>query len=68
MNKQQTAVEFLVELLPQIDWDDPYYRGILQEAKDMEKEQQFRFFIAGQLSMEEGGKDFEQYYTETYNK
>lgn len=64
---QQTAVDWLVKkyfedynvLLPELEYE---------QAKQIEKEQQFRFFIAGQLSMEEGGKDFEQYYNETYKK
>lgn len=30
------AIDWLIQLLPQIDWDDPYYRGIWQEAKNME--------------------------------
>ena len=36
--------------------------GLLQ----LEKEQAFQMFKAGQDSMEEGGKNFEQYYNETY--
>ena len=67
MERVQTAVDYLVNLyynefdilLPSEDY---------AQAKQIEKEHQFRFFIAGQLSMEEGGKDFEQYYNETYNK
>ena len=38
---------------------------ILENAKAMEKEMYFKFFKAGQESMEEGGKGFDQYY-ETY--
>lgn len=60
---QQTAVEWLIQQRNK-------YRLIimqdLEQALTMEKEQQFKFFIAGQLSMEEGGKDFIQYYKETY--
>jgi hypothetical protein len=72
--RQQTAVEFLVELLPQIDWDDPYYRGILQEAKQMEKEQLVKAWDDGDYAYfysKETGRDFdngEQYYNETYKK
>lgn len=32
----------------------------------MEKDKAFEIFEAGQKSMEEGGKGFEQYYNETY--
>lgn len=36
---KQTAVEWLVSELPTIDWNDPYYKAKLEEAKAMEKEQ-----------------------------
>ena len=62
--KTLTAVEWLVEQYA----NENYGIEIYEQAKQMEKEQQFRFFIAGQLSMEEGGKDFEQYYNETYER
>ena len=39
---------------------------ILAIAKQMGKEQAFQLFKAGQDSMEEGGKNFEQYYKETF--
>ena len=44
---QQTAVDFIIENLPQIDWDDPFYVGLLQEAKAMEKEQIEKAYIEG---------------------
>lgn len=70
---QRTAVEWLIEKLfshsGHIDiLDVATINDYWEQAKQMEKEQQFRFFIAGQLSMEEGGKDFEQYYKETYDR
>lgn len=61
-NKNMTAVDWLVEQYA----NENYGIEIYDQAKQMEKEQQFRFFIAGQLSMEEGGKDFEQYYHKNY--
>ena len=42
------------------------FEQIFEQAKAMEKEMYFQFFKAGQESMEEGGKGFEQYYNETY--
>ena len=66
---QQTAVEWLEEQLNK--WSDGRFYlppHLFEQAKQIEKEQQFRFFIAGKLSMEEGGKDFEQYYNKTYAK
>lgn len=76
---KQTAVDFLVELLPQIDWDDPYYRGILQEAKDMEKEQMIKFAFDFYYDystkvnvpinlITDNRINAEQYYNETYGK
>lgn len=35
-DNSQTSVDWLVEQLPQIDWDDPYYVGLYQEAKGIE--------------------------------
>ena len=71
---KQTAVEWLVrklstELIGEIQlhrWDE--IRNVIQQAKQMEKENCFKDFKAGQDSMEEGGKAFDQYYNKTYNK
>lgn len=65
---KQTAVEYIREKLLGNEY---WYEGmtfdqIIDKAKEIEKEQSFAFFKAGQESMEEGGKGFEQYYTETY--
>ena len=38
-----TAVEWLVEEMPVIDWQDPYWKIKLEQAKKMEKEQKCRF-------------------------
>ena len=65
--KMVTAMEQLIEWID----SDCSPMDCVMKAKELlkvEKEQQFRFFIAGQLSMEEGGKDFEQYYNETYGE
>lgn len=44
------------------------YKGV--DYKEMEEQQReklaFEYFKAGQESMEEGGKSFDQYYNETY--
>lgn len=42
------------------------YAELLEQAKQMEKDQAFELFKAGQDSMEERGKNFEKYY-EKYN-
>ena len=35
---KQTAVDWLVSELPTVDWDDPYYKGKLEQAKQIEKQ------------------------------
>lgn len=60
-----TAVEWLIKRYS--DYGTLYYED-MTKAKAMEKEQNFRDFVAGQNSMEEGGKDFIQYFNKTYNK
>lgn len=61
--EQQTAVEWLVEQLPQIDWDDPFYRGMLQEANRMLEKQILKSYANGS---NDRLHDFIKYYNETY--
>ena len=65
---QKTAVECLVEQLPQIDWDDPFYRGVLQEAKAIEKEQIKNAFDDSELHNTGNENCSEIYYNYIYNK
>lgn len=58
--KKQTAMEWMVEQLPIRIVN--MYREEIEKAKQMEKEQMEEFWKGGQDSMEENGKDFEQYY------
>jgi hypothetical protein len=71
---QQTAVEWFAERLTLnglADYltveEESLYNKLKEQAKEMEKQQReklaFEYFKAGQDSMEEGGKSFEQYYT-----
>ena len=66
MNMKQTAVEWLFLMLNNPNRNQDFANKLLEKAKEMDKEQSFEFFKAGQESMEEGGKGFEQYYNETY--
>jgi hypothetical protein len=60
MDKKQTAVEWLIESLPQIDWEHPHYGQLVQHAKQMEKEQMI------EAAERWKGTNFaEQYYNET---
>ena len=59
----QTAVEWLIDQLKIRGYAGEFPPHLLfEQAKQMEKEQAFQSFKAGQDSMEEGGKNFEQYY------
>ena len=64
---QQTAVEWLIEQVEDFIGLIPV--DIIQQAKEMEKQQIEDAFVAGD---ERGTKDIpfnaEQYYTQTYNK
>lgn len=65
---KQTSVEWLVEQLPQIDWDDPFYVGLLQEAKAMEKEQIINAFYDSELHNTGNENDGEIYYNYIYDR
>jgi hypothetical protein len=70
MSNKQTAVEWLEIELEKL-WVEKYLspitiKPLLQQAKEMEKLKAFEIFKAGQDSMEEGGKGFEQFYEQTY--
>jgi hypothetical protein len=63
---KQTAVEWLANEMPVIDWKVPYWKIKLEKAKEMEKEQIIDAFILGEL--QQGFEDeAEQYYNETFN-
>jgi hypothetical protein len=61
---KQTAIEWLLGQLPTIDKYDPYYANIINQAKEMEKEQIFDAYITSHISM----MSAEQYYYETFKQ
>ena len=68
-NKQKTAVEWLfAELKNHLDMPSHHANEILEQAKEMEKEQMKIAFeiYRDLLSHYEDGSAFEQYYNETY--
>jgi predicted secreted protein len=78
-DKKQTAVEWLINEIkfarnlcddPSAEMDIWHTLDVLiakgEQAKEMEKLKAFEIFKAGQDSMEEGGKGFEQFYEQTY--
>jgi len=61
---KQTAVEWLVNEMPVIDWQVPYWKIKLDKAKEMEKEHIGRAYQEGLIDgMNHTPKD---YYNETY--
>jgi hypothetical protein len=61
---KQTAVEWLVNEIPVIDWTDPYWKVKLDQAKEMEKEQIIDAYKYGNQS--DVYFKPEQYYNETF--
>ena len=70
--KQQTAVEWLANELPQPDWSDPFWKLKLEQAKAMEKEQMYQVWKTSEDWSDgnflDSKKSFEEYYNETYAK
>jgi HEPN domain-containing protein len=60
---KQTAVEWLIEQWPILESQIP--ERILEQAKEMEKEQIIEAYIQGSISLT-SKNDAEQYYKETY--
>ena len=70
-NDKQTAVdwvfnEIILAYLAKGNLSFIDVGNIKEQAKEMEKSKAFEIFKAGQDSMEEGGKGFEQWYEQTY--
>jgi hypothetical protein len=58
----KTAVEWLINEMPVIDWQDPYWKIKLDKAKEMEKENIMDAHF-------EGSEDYRrQYYNETFKQ
>jgi hypothetical protein len=73
MKNKQTAIEFLVKGLPMVYWEDPYYSHLLEQAKEMEKEQIID--AHGNQQKKSGGVSNytyiltgEKYYNETFKQ
>ncbi len=71
---KQTAVDWLINELPTVDWNDPWYRDKLSQAKAMEKEQIGDAFDNGCVNIHIASNSIgipynkEKYYNETYGK
>ena len=66
-----TAIEWLANRLPSIDFeDDPYYRDLFKEAKEMERQQIVMAFWNSKHSLCDENTNLlylaEEYYNETF--
>ena len=73
--EQQTPLQFFLTKLIDLEIGKSYYvkqhqefQDAYKQARQMEYDNAFKIFKAGQDSMEDGGKSFEEYYNQTYNK
>ena len=72
-NTQKSSVEWLIDQLDDMQYNPLEKNGydnaknrLLEQAKAMQENEYFEVFKAGQESMEEGGKGFDQWYQETF--
>jgi sporulation-control protein spo0M len=64
-----TAIEWLANRLPSIDFeDDPYYRGLFNIAKELEKRQIIDAYENGYSDSDNTFELNENYYNEIFNK
>ena len=70
--EKQTAVDWLINEMPVIDWTDPYWKIKLEQAKEMHKQEIIDAFVeCWKSNMPDGYEcklSAEQYYNETFNK
>ena len=64
----ETAVEWLTEKL-RIEFGFSFSNNILEQAKEMEKQQITDAYVAGgEKGFNKFGEDYEKYYIETFKK
>ena len=66
-----TAVELLVEKLTPMNWTkeymQEYYKDAIQQAKEMEKQHLYNFYIQGGIDCAtQADRTVEDYYNETF--
>ena len=69
--KKQTAVEWLVNEIPNIDWENSYWKNKIEQAKEMEKQQHSETWDNSLIENKGDNyigkeKSFEEYYNETF--
>jgi hypothetical protein len=78
MANNLTAVEWLINEIPNIDWENSYWRNKIEQAKEMEKQQIIYAYESGieegkdRYSSDEYNLEYyetaEQYYNQKFNK
>jgi hypothetical protein len=61
----KTAVDFLVKGLPMINWEDPFYSDLLEQANKMFEQQIIDAYTHDRDLLQITA---EQYYNKTYDK
>lgn len=67
MKNKQTAIEWLIEHSHIIPRDIPKME-LIEQAKQMEKEELKQVYWGGVIDLGNGDVDFEQYYRDRYGK
>ena len=74
-NNKQTPLQSFLTALVDLEIGKNLYikqhedlKNAYEDARTKEKQMYWEFFRAGQDSMEEGGKGFDQYYNETFEQ
>ena len=68
---KQTSVDFLVKGLPMVYWEDPYYSHLLEQAKEIEKQQiidAYHYGFGSMLIVPRREYNPEEYYNEIFIK
>lgn len=70
-NKKQTSVEWIISKLPMVNDNDPYLSELIEQAKEIEKQQIVNAYkygkYEGDLVVMSDKYYAEQYYNETFN-
>jgi hypothetical protein len=69
--KKQTAIEWLVNEIPNIDWENSYWRNKIEQAKEMEKQEHSETWDNSLIENKGDNyigkeKSFEEYYNENF--
>jgi hypothetical protein len=74
-NNKQTPLQSFLTAMIDLEIGKNFYikqhqdlKDAYEKARTQEEKMYFEFFKAGQESMEEGGKSYDQYYNEYYEQ